>query len=292
MAEQADKHEIDPVSGTPLGHHSWDGIRELETKPPRWWMLVYLVSFLFAIGYWVVYPAWPGLSGFTHGFINWSSRGAVSAQLQRADAAQAGLNDRLAATPLDAIAKDPELLRFALAGGRAAFVNNCAQCHGAGAQGQPGYPNLLDDDWLWGGKLVDIERTILVGINSDHADTRLTQMPAFGTAGILNRQQINDVAEYVLSLGGHATDAAAAGRGQAVFAQQCVSCHGAKGEGGRQFGAPRLDDAIWLYGGDKPTIVQTISQARRGVMPTWDGRLAPLTIKKLTLYVHSLGGGE
>jgi cytochrome c oxidase cbb3-type subunit 3 len=288
----AERHEIDPVSGTPLSHHQWDGIRELETRPPRWWALVYLACCVFAIGYWIVYPTWPVGNGFTRGLFNWSSRGAANAQLQQAEAAQAPLNDRLAANSLDAIAKDPELLRFALAGGRAAFVNNCAQCHGAGAQGQPGYPNLLDDDWLWGGKLADIQRTILVGINSTHPDTRLTQMPAFGTAGILNRQQVDDTAEYVLSLAGQQTDAAAAGRGQAIFAQQCASCHGPKGDGSREVGAPRLTDAIWLYGGDKATIVQTITQARRGVMPTWEGRLNDITIKKLTLYVHSLGGGE
>jgi cytochrome c oxidase cbb3-type subunit 3 len=288
----AERHDVDPVSGMPLGHHEWDGIRELETRPPRWWLLVYVATFVFAIGYWVVYPAWPTLSGFTHGLFGWSSRGAATAQLQRAETAQAALNERLRLSALDAIAKDPELLRFALSGGRAAFVNNCAQCHGAGAQGQPGFPNLLDDDWLWGGKLADIERTILVGVNSTHPDTRLTQMPAFGAAGILNRQQIDDVAEYVLSLTGRQTDRAAVGRGQAVFAQQCASCHGPTGDGGREFGAPRLTDAIWLYGGDKATIVQTIAQTRRGVMPAWDGRLSELTIRKLTLYVHTLGGGE
>jgi cytochrome c oxidase cbb3-type subunit 3 len=288
----AERHEIDPVSGTPLSHHEWNGIRELETRPPRWWLLTYLVCFLFAVGYWVVYPAWPVGNGFTHGLLGWSSRDAADTQMKQAEAAQAGLNDQLRATSLDAIAKNPELLRFALAGGRAVFVNNCAQCHGGGAQGQVGFPNLLDDDWLWGGKLTDIQRTIMVGINSGHPDTRLTQMPAFGAAGILNRQQVNDVAEYVLSLTKHQTDTAAAGRGQPIFAAQCVSCHGPKGDGNREFGAPRLADAIWLYGGDKATIVETITHARRGVMPAWDGRLGELTIKKLTLYVHSLGGGE
>ncbi|MBI3515394.1 MAG: cytochrome-c oxidase, cbb3-type subunit III [Proteobacteria bacterium] len=290
MAER--HHEIDPVSGVPLSDHEWDGIRELETRPPRWWVLVYMACCVFAIGYWLVYPAWPTLSGFTQGWFAWSSRGAANTQLQAAEAAQAALNDKLRASPFDAIAKDPELLRFALAGGRAAFVNNCAQCHGAGAQGQGGYPNLLDDDWLWGGKAADIERTILVGINSTHADTRLTQMPAFGTAGILNRQQIDDAAEHVLSLSRRQTDAIAAGRGRTLYLEQCASCHGTKGEGNREVGGPRLNDAIWLYGGDKATIVQTIAQTRRGVMPAWEGRLSELTIKKLTLYVHSLGGGE
>jgi len=288
----AERHEIDPVSGTPLGHHQWDGIRELETRPPRWWALVYLACVVFAVGYWIVYPTWPVGNGFTHGLFNWSSRGAANTELERAEAAQAGLNLKLAQSSLETIAKDPDLLRFALAGGRAAFVNNCTPCHGSGAQGQPGYPNLLDDDWLWGGKLADIQRTIQVGINSTHPDTRLTQMPAFGTAGMLNRQQINDAAEYVLSLTGHQTDPAAAKRGEAIFAQQCASCHGPKGDGSREVGAPRLNDAIWLYGGDKATIVQTVTLARHGVMPSWEGRLSDITIKKLTLYVHSLGGGE
>lgn len=288
----AERHDIDPVTGTPLGHHQWDGIGELETRPPRWWLIVYLACVVFSVGYWVVYPAWPSLGGFTRGVLGWSSRGDAAAQIERADAAQASLNERLRATPLAAIAQDPELLRFALAGGRAAFVNNCAQCHGAGAQGQAGYPNLLDDDWLWGGTLAEIERTILVGINSTHADTRLTQMPAFAAAGILNRQQIDDVAEHVLALTGRPGQAAAAARGQAVFAEQCASCHGDKGQGNREVGGPRLNDPIWLYGGDKAAIAQSVADARRGVMPAWDGRLSALTIKKLTLYVHALGGGE
>ncbi len=288
----AEPHEIDHISGTPLGHHEWDGIRELETRPPRWWALVYVACCVFAVGYWIAYPTWPIGQSVTQGVLGWSSRGEAGGQIEHAEAAQAGFNDKLRTTSLEAIAKDPELLRFAIAGGRAAFLNNCAPCHSAGAQGQPGYPNLLDDDWLWGGKLADISRTVTVGINATHPDTRLTQMPAFGTAGILNRQQIDDVAEHVLRLSGQQANQAAAARGQRLFTEQCASCHGPNGEGGREFGAPRLNDAIWLYAGDKATIVQTITQARRGVMPAWEGRLSELTIKKLTLYVHSLGGGE
>lgn len=284
--------EIDPITGTPLSEHRWDGIGELETPAPRWWVLTYLACIVFSLGYWIVYPAWPLIGDFTRGTFGWSSRGAVEGEMRTAEAAKAGLNERLRNTPLARIPSDPELMRFAQAGGKALFGDNCAQCHGGSAAGQTAYPSLLDDDWLWGGSLSAIERTIRFGIRTEHPDTRSSQMPAFGADGLLDRQKINDVAEHVLALGGTADDAAAAERGRPIYAEQCAACHGAKGEGSRELGAPRLADGLWLYGGDKASVVRSIMQSRQGVMPAWQGRLSEDAIRKLTLYVYGLGGGE
>jgi len=284
--------EKDEITGQETTGHSWDGFQELDTPLPLWWLIVFYASIIWAIGYWVVYPAWPSLSDYTKGVIGYSSRASVATDLAAAKAAQQGFVDRIAkATPAD-IEKDPKLLEFALAGGKSAFGDNCAPCHGSAAQGSKGYPNLADDDWLWGGRLEDIQQTIRYGIRANNDETRYSEMPAFGRDEILSPEQISDVAEFVLSLSGRADDAAAAKKGAAVFAENCVDCHGAKGTGNREFGAPNLADAIWLYGGDKKTIVETVTNARRGVMPNWDGRLPATTIKQLAIYVHALGGGE
>ena len=208
-----------------------------------------------------------------------------------ARAAQAGIRGRIEAASLEQIVADPDLLTFAIVGGAAAFADNCAPCHGSGGAGAKGYPNLADDDWLWGGSLDAIETTIRYGIRSSHEETRISDMPRFGADELLEPDEIDAVAEYVLSFTGRATDAAAAKRGADIFAENCAACHGDKGEGTQDLGAPRLNDAIWLYGGDKATIVETVTNARRGVMPTWVGRLDEATIKMLTVYEHSLGGG-
>ncbi|MDE3061046.1 MAG: cytochrome-c oxidase, cbb3-type subunit III, partial [Pseudomonadota bacterium] len=189
---------------------------------------------------------------------------------------------------------DPQLYEFARAGGAAAFKEHCAACHGTGAAGGHGYPNLNDDDWLWGGTLDDIYHTIKVGVRSTHPDTRFTQMPAFGRDGMLTPDQIEDVADYVAKLheGDKALQSSAYLRGKDLFAANCVSCHGAGGEGNREKGVPRLNDNIWLYGGSKADIMRQVTDPRHGVMPTWENRLSDDTIKELTVYVHSLGGGE
>jgi cytochrome c oxidase cbb3-type subunit 3 len=200
--------------------------------------------------------------------------------------------EKIAASDLAAINADPELLRFALAGGEAAFGDNCAPCHGRGAQGAFGYPNLRDDSWLFSGTLDGIQQTIMYGIRADHPKTHGGMMPGFGKAGLLPADQISDVADYVLSLSGGAHDQHAAERGAKIFAQSCAACHGPQGRGSHELGAPDLTDALWLYGGDKATIVATIDAGRTGMMPTWANRLDAETIKELAIYVHALGGGE
>jgi cytochrome c oxidase cbb3-type subunit 3 len=272
--------------------HEWDGIKELNKPLPKWWLYVFYATVVWAIGYWLLMPAWPLVASYTKGFLGYSQRETVAEQLEEAKAAKAAFRQQIAASDLAAINANPELLNFALAGGEAAFGDNCAPCHGRGAQGGFGYPNLRDDSWLWGGTIEAIHQTIQHGIRANDPETRNSQMPAFGRTGLLNATQVNDVAEYVLSLSGRADDQAAAERGTKIFADNCAPCHGAEGKGNQNLGAPDLTDELWLYGGDKPTVVETIISARNGVMPAWAGRLDPETIKELAIYVHSLGGGQ
>ena len=289
----ADDKHIDAVTGTATTGHEWDGIRELNTPLPRWWLWLFYITIVWAIGYWIVYPAWPLISSYSHGAFGWQSRNAVVSDLSELKALRAPMTDKLAAASLEQILADQTLLDFARAQGRRAFGDNCAPCHGAGGGGAKGYPNLNDDDWLWGGKLADITRTIQFGIRASHPDTRISQMPAFGRDGILKRPDIEAVADFVRSLSGLAVDPKVDLKfGAKVFADNCASCHGDKGQGNREFGAPSLADRIWLYGSDRETIVDGITNGRGGVMPAWTGRLDDTTIKALTVYVYTFGGGE
>jgi len=272
--------------------HEWDGITELNKPLPKWWLYVFYATIVWAVGYWLLMPAWPLVSSYTTGWLGYSQRESVAEELDQAKAAKSGFRQQIAGSDLAAINADPELLSFALAGGEAAFGDNCAPCHGRGAQGAFGYPNLRDDSWLWGGSLDAIHQTIEHGIRADDPKTRISQMPAFGRMGLLNATQVNDVAEYVLSLSGRADDEAAARQGTKIFADNCSPCHSKDGKGNQTLGAPDLTDELWLYGGEKTTIAETIINSRNGVMPAWAGRLDPETIKELAIYVHSLGGGQ
>jgi cytochrome c oxidase cbb3-type subunit 3 len=286
------KVEKDAVSGQTTTGHEWDGLTELNTPLPRWWLYVFYCCIAFALVWMLLYPALP-IRGAT-GLLGWTARGAFPAELQRATQAQAPMLARLRSATPEAIVADPELRGFALAGGRAAFAANCTGCHGAGGQGAAGgFPSLADDDWIWGGTLDAIRTSIAHGFrNQDDEAARGVQMPRFLADGVLTAPQVNDVTEHVLSLTGRATDAGAAARGAAAFAENCVACHGERGEGNRDLGAPRLNDAIWLYGGDKASVQRSIGWARAGVMPAWGPRLDPAVINMLTVYVHALGGGE
>ncbi|MBI3676601.1 MAG: cytochrome-c oxidase, cbb3-type subunit III [Proteobacteria bacterium] len=286
------KKDVDQHSGTETTGHEWDGIRELNTPLPRWWLGIFYATIVWAVGYWVVMPAWPLVNGYTHGVLNHSQRADVAKAVEMLKASRRASEARLSKAGLTTIQNDPDLLQFAMAEGKAAFGDNCAPCHGSGGQGHKGYPNLNDDVWLWGGTLGDIQHTITVGVRSVSPDTRQSQMPAFGRDGILKDAQIGDVTEFVLSLSGRSADAKAIARGKKVFADNCVACHGERGLGNRAFGAPNLADRDWLYGGTREDIRSQIELGRGGVMPTWGGRLSPETIKALAVYVHSLGGGE
>lgn len=278
------KTRIDEATGTGLVGHEWDGIEELDTPLPRWWVYIFAATVVFAAGYVVAYPALPDTDGLT----GWSSRGQLDQTLKAETSARAPRLDAIASTPIEALAANPQLMRSAIEGGRAAFKVNCVQCHGAGAAGSKGYPNLNDDDWLWGGDIAAIEYTLQHGIRSPGSgEARFSQMPAF--ADILSKAQIAQLVSHVQAISGQGKPSAA---GAALFAENCASCHGDAGKGMREQGAPNLTDGIWLYGCDRAALTQTISKARYGVMPHWEGRLPRVTIRMLAAYVHSLGGGE
>ena len=286
--------ETDQLTGVETTGHEWDGLKELNNPAPRWWLWVFYLCVLFSLGYWIVYPAWPTVAGHTAGTFGWTEYAQLKDQQAEITARQANFAPRLDQASLQDIQKDPELYEFARAGGAAAFKNNCAVCHGTGAQGGPGFPNLNDDDWLFGGTLDQISTTIRYGARSGNPQAKGMQMPAFGRDGLLKPEEISQVAEYVQNLnkGDKADKNENYTKGKEIFAANCAVCHGENGDGNQDMGAPRLNDNIWLYGGDRQTIMQTINIARAGIMPSWEGRLDDRTIKELTIYVHSLGGGK
>ena len=290
----ADKKRIDEATGTSTVGHEWDGIEELNTPLPRWWLWTFYASIVWAAGYVILYPAWPMLNSATQGVLRWSSRSALDREMDAHAARRAPITNAIAATPLTDLPAKPELMQAAVQGGAAAFRVHCVQCHGAGGAGvKKLYPSLTDDDWLWGGDLASIEYTIAHGIrNPDHKATRTSQMPAFGRDGILDAAQIADVVSHVRVISGQEKQGAAAGRGEVLFQANCAVCHGATGAGDRTLGAPKLTDAVWLYGGDRDSLTATITQPRNGVMPRWAHRIDPVTVKMLATYVYSLGGGE
>ncbi len=288
------KPEKDKISGVETTGHEWDGIKELNNPAPRWWLLVFIICVVWSVGYWIIFPAWPTIESHTKGVMRWTTKQELADSQEELQTIRGKFAGQLSATPIQDISKDAQLFEYTRQAGLAAFKHNCAACHGSGGQGGKGYPNLNDDDWVWGGKLEEIYATLKVGIRSTHKDTHVSLMPSFGHDGILKRNEIDDVASYVeqLNKGDKAEVSEASQRGAKIFADNCAACHGKNGEGDRTVGAPRLNDAIWLFGGDKRDIVESITNAHAGVMPTWEGRLDDDTLKALAIYVHSLGGGE
>ncbi|WP_417523135.1 cytochrome-c oxidase, cbb3-type subunit III [Marinovum sp.] len=291
MSHIPPKQEGDPETTG----HSWDGIEEFNNPLPRWWLWAFYATIVWGIGYSIAYPAWPGISKATAGVLGYSTRAEVAEEIAAVDQANAAINARLESVELTAIAEDPELLNYAGNAGAAVFRTWCAQCHGSGAAGAQasGYPNLLDDDWLWGGDIAAIHETVSYGIRTeDHPDTRFSMMPAFGRDDLLEREQISQVTNYVMSLSGTPRDADEVAAGAEVFAENCAACHAEDGTGDRMQGAPDLTDAIWLYGGDYERLVEAVHGSRYGVMPAWQGRLSEAQIRAVSAYVHGLGGGE
>lgn len=283
-----DNKRIDEPTGTEFVGHEWDGIEELNTPLPRWWLWTFYATIAIAAVYVVLYPAWPLLKDATAGTLGWTSRGELAKDMRAAEARRQVQFDRIAAIDIEDLPKDEELWKAAIAGGSAAFKVNCVQCHGAGAAGSEGYPNLNDNDWLWGGTLTEISYSITHGIRwTEAAETRVNYMPAFGD--ILSKPEVNALTKHVLSLSGKAKPNA---RGATLFAENCAACHGPAGAGDPAQGAPALNDAIWLFGGSEAQVRSQIIAPRHGVMPAWQARLDPVTIKMLAAYVHSRGGGE
>lgn len=285
----AQKGEI-PTTG-----HEWDGIREYDNPMPRWWVWVFYACIVWGIGYSIAYPAWPLIKGATPGLLGASTRADVAAEIQRFDEANATIKQQLIDAPLTEVSANPELMAFAERAGAAVFRTNCAQCHGSGAAGVEGkgYPNLLDDDWLWGGDIENIHLTIAHGIrNTTDPDARYSEMPRFGADGLLEPAQISEVVEYVLKMSGQEHDATLAAAGETVYLDNCAACHMDDGSGDINQGAPKLSDAIWLYGGSREAISYTVTNSRYGVMPDWNDRLTEDEIRAVALYVHSRGGGQ
>ena len=283
--------KTDEVTGVETTGHSWDGIEELNSPLPRWWLWTFYLTIIWGVGYVIAYPAWPLVNGATAGLLGWSTRANVAAEIATHEARNAALVADLLATDMASLDPGSDLHRYATARGGAVFRAQCSQCHGSGAQGALGYPNLLDDDWLWGGSMDDIVYTVAHGVRNDtDFDARYSQMPAFGE--MLTPDDIAATAEYVVSLSDPAHDAALAAAGAPLFAENCAACHGDTGLGNRDVGAPNLVDAIWLYGGDRDALRDTITNARFGVMPAWGQRLSEADVRAVSAYVHALGGGE
>ncbi len=287
------EREIDEVTGVATTGHEWDGIRELDNPMPRWWLIIYYATIVWGLAYMVAYPAWPLVRTATTGLLGYSSRSDVRTELNAAQEAKADYIAAVGSKTVDEILADDDLRTFAASAGAAAFKVNCVQCHGSGAQGAPGYPNLNDDEWLWGGTAEEIRQTIAHGVRfAADDDTRISEMPAFGD--ILQPKEITQVSSFVVSLSGGEVAASAEdlAAGHEIFAQNCAACHGDDGKGNRELGAPDLTDAIWFYGSSLADITAQVRAPKHGVMPAWAARLGDTTVKELAVYVHSLGGGE
>ena len=291
--------------------HAWDGdLQEYNNPLPTWWVYGFYFTVVFALVYWIIYPSWPVGKSFLSGVSNvtyvnsrgetvthhWNTRAVYMAEMNQAAAAQKPYLDKVAHQSYQAIAHDPEMNGFILSAGKALFSDNCAACHQAGGQGIVGFfPNLTDDDWLYGGDFDTIHNTLVGG--------RRGYMPAFGE--VLSAAEIEQLAQYVASLSGIAHDAAQAQAGEVLFhsdAAACFYCHGVDAKGRKEMGAPNLTDKIWLWAGvpaasNAPAKVAAIRSVindglNKGVMPAWGERLTPEQIKVLTVYVHELGGGQ
>ena len=291
MAKQPVKKQDPDTTG-----HSWDGIEEFNNPLPRWWLWIFYACIVWAIWYSIAYPAWPGIKSATAGYLGYSTRAEVAADIAKVEAQNAAINEKLASVELASIATDPELEGYAKSAGAAVFKTWCAQCHQTNGAGAVGYPNLQDDDWLWGGTMEDIHLTLLHGIRSEtDDDSRYSEMPAFGRDELLEEEEISQVVNFVMSLTPNVNppqDPSMVEAGAVVFEDNCAACHMEDGSGDRTQGAPNLADAIWLYGGDYAAISETVHNSRFGVMPDWNERLSEAQIRAVATYVHQLGGGE
>lgn len=281
--------ERDPHTGFLTTGHEWNGIKELNTPVPRPVYFFLIVTFLFAVGYWLLMPAWPGLSGYTRGLLGADDRRNIDASVQQAVLSRADWTKRIESESYAQIQADARLMDVVRQSGRTLFGDNCAVCHGTDAKGGKGYPDLTVTATLFGRTPDALAETIRVGINSGHAEGRQSQMLAFGRDGMLQRAEIDKLTAYVGSLSSPAAEKPeAVAAGKALFATNCASCHGDDGKGNQELGAPDLTDSTWIYGGDAQSILTSIWDGRQGHMPNWDGRLSPVERKILTLYVADL----
>lgn len=285
--------EYDPLTGHKMTGHEWNGIKELNTRVPIAVWLFLIVTVIFSIGYWILMPAWPMGKDYTKGLLNYDHREVVLQKVSKAVEARGHWIQQIETLNYDQIEANAQLMDYIREDGHRLFGDNCSACHGTQATGNPGYPNLLDTSWLWGGSPDEVAHTIAVGINSDaHDETRVSEMMAFGRDGILDHQSVVAVANYVKTLSDPdwakgKQDLVA--KGQEVFVEQCVVCHGDDGRGSQEVGAPDLAAGQWIYGGDIDTIYETIYGGRKGEMPAWEHRLKPVDRKVLTLFLLDKG---
>ncbi|AJE48898.1 cytochrome-c oxidase, cbb3-type subunit III [Celeribacter indicus] len=283
--------------------HSWDGIEEYNNPLPKWWLWTFYLTIIWGIGYTIAFPAWPMVERATGGLLGWSTRHEVAERISAFERMNAAVEAELAAADVTEVSVGSDVYNYGVNMGAAVFRANCSQCHGSGAQGNVGYPTLLDNDWLWGGTIDEIVYTVQHGVRNDtDDDARYSEMPRFGADELLLPEEIDQVVEYVLSLSdpdgdgtnvtGHSYDAELAAAGAEVFEFNCASCHLEDGTGDIYQGAPNLTDAIWLYGGDRETVHETVHYARFGVMPAWGQRLSQAEVNAAAIYVHQLGGGQ
>ncbi len=285
--------ERDPDSGRETTGHEWNGIKELDTPVPRGVLMFLIVTHLWAIAWWFFVPAWPLGTTYTKGLLGTDQKQAVEAQIVEAERNRSGWTSRIDTENYDKILADEALMGTVRSTGRQLFGDNCAACHGRDGKGRANYPDLTDDDWLWGGGPLLIEQTLRVGINTQHPQSRIGQMPAFGRDAMLDRNQVMSVSAYVYSLShpDYSTpeNVKGIGAGREVFITTCGTCHGEDGKGKQELGAPNLTDSYWVYGGDLGAIITSVHAGREGHMPTWDERLTNAEIRTLALYVHDLG---
>lgn len=276
----------DPLTGHQTTGHEWNGITELNTRVPRVVWLFIIVTHLWALAVWVLLPAWPLVTTSTKGILGLDQREEVAKKVVAANSDRAVWGERIKSLSADEILGDPELFARVSDTGPQLFGDNCAGCHGAQATGGPGFPNLIDGAWLWGGDTDTVMETLRVGINAPHPDTRWAQMPAFGRDGLLPRNDIRIVVDYVQSLSGAKSPADTIAAGAEIFATNCTSCHGNDGTGNPDAGAPDLSDGFWIYGGDDEAMFRTIWGGRQGWMPAWEDRLTETERKIITVYLQ------
>ncbi|MGV6850816.1 MAG: cytochrome-c oxidase, cbb3-type subunit III [bacterium] len=251
--------------------HKWDGdLVEYNNPLPKWWLNLFYITIIFAFSYLVLYPG----AGNFKGYLGWTSIGQWQQQMDEAEAKYGPLFAKYSETPIAELAKNDDALKL----GRSQFANNCAVCHGSDARGAKGFPNLTDNDWLWGGDADKIEQTITSG--------RKGGMPAWGPS--LGEQGVTEVVEYVKSISGKEADSALAEAGKTRFQTFCVACHGADGKGNQMLGAPNLTDDIWLFGGNTEDLVATVTNGRSGEMPAHGERLGKDRVHLVAAYVYSL----